>query len=182
MQQVTELPARPSTSGIATTTTATATSTSRTGTSITSSRCTPARARRRAAARRAPTRSGAIAGTRFSPRSAQRADRQDLVPFGASTRAVAVFPRRTDSATTSYWVGDYTIEPENGGVASSPTSSATTSTCRICTTLGNSVARELDRLLDAHVSPAPYRQRRHGRHRIEADRTWARGRNSSSAG
>ena len=94
---------RSSTCGIATTTTATATSTSRTATSTTSRRCMPARARRPAAARRAPTRSGAIAGTRSTPASARPARR-------ATCSAACA------SATRSYWVGDYTVEPENGGV------------------------------------------------------------------
>ena len=38
------------------------------------------------------------------------------------------------SATPAYWIGDYTVEPENGGVGCSPTSSAMTLACRTSTT------------------------------------------------
>ena len=92
-----------STSGIATTTTATATSTSPTATSITSRSSMPVRARRPAAARRAPTPSGAIAGTRSTTTSASPARR--------STSSAA-----SRIGGTNYWIGDYTVEPENGGV------------------------------------------------------------------
>ena len=94
---------RSSTCGIATTTTATATSTSRTATSTTSSRSTPARARKRAAARRAPTRSGATAGTL-------------LQQHGLDGRPGFQRSAASGSATANYWIGDYTVEPENGGV------------------------------------------------------------------
>ena len=94
---------RSSTCGIATTTTATATSTSRTATSTTSSPSTPARARRPAAAPRAPTRSGATAGTPY------------LRANGADGPGVQQ-ARRRPVGGSSYWVGDYTVEPENGGV------------------------------------------------------------------
>ena len=94
---------RSSTCGIATTTTATGTSTSRTATSTTSSRSTPARARKRAAARRARTPSGATAGMRSTTSSASTGP--------AYNRAGGI-----RVGTSSYWVGDYTIEPENGGV------------------------------------------------------------------
>ena len=94
---------RSSTSGIATTTTATATSTSRTATSTTSSRSTPARARRPAAARRAPTRSGATAGTPTSIGNG---------PDGSGPHGFG----GVRIGSSNYWIGDYTIEPENGGV------------------------------------------------------------------
>ena len=94
---------RSSTSGTGTTTTATATSTSRTATSTTSRRSTPARARRPAAAPRAPTPSGAIGRPRTWPGSAPSA------PTATSSAACG-------SAARTYWVFDYTVEPENGGV------------------------------------------------------------------
>ncbi len=99
------LPADPSTSGTATTTTVTATSTSPTATSTTSRPSTPVRARRPAAAPRAPTPSGRTAGT--------------------STRTTSATPARVDGprtyggtriGTTDFWIGDYTVEPENGGL------------------------------------------------------------------
>ena len=67
-------------------------------------RSTPARARRPAAARRARTRSGATARTPTLARSA------------SSGPAVQPARRRRRSAAPNYWVFDYTIEPENGGV------------------------------------------------------------------
>ena len=83
--------------------TATATSTSPTTTSTTSRSSTPARARRPAAARRAPTRSGATAGTRSTTTSASTG------PPGAKLGGVRI-------GESDYWIGDYTVEPENGGV------------------------------------------------------------------
>ena len=85
--------------------TATATSTSPTGTSTTSSRSTPAWARKSAAARRARTRSGRTAGTRTTP--ALRPGPTAPGPHGFQGVRIG---------TTNYWIGDYTIEPENGGV------------------------------------------------------------------
>ncbi len=62
------------------------------------------RVRRPAAAPRAPTRSGATAGTPTTPRE----------------RARRWLVRRSYGGVqigdTGYWVGDYTVEPENGGV------------------------------------------------------------------
>ena len=46
------------------------------------------------------------------------------------------------SAARKYWIGDYTVEPENGGVGVFRTSSATTSACRTCTTVGNTGGAE----------------------------------------
>ena len=96
---------RSTTSGIATTTTATATSTSPTATSTISSRSTRASARRPAAAHRAPTRSGRIAGTptTLDPRSGLTA------PGRNGYQGIRI-------GNSNYWIGDYTIEPENGGV------------------------------------------------------------------
>ncbi len=94
---------RSSTSGTATTTTATATSTSRTATSTTSSPSTPARARRPAAAPRAPTPSGATAGTPSTTTSA---------PTGPAFNKFG----GVRIGGTNFWIGDYTVEPENGGV------------------------------------------------------------------
>ena len=98
---------RRSTSGIATTTTATATSTSRTATSTTSSRSTPAKARRPAAAPRAPTPSGATART---PTPASR------LRCGPEVDGERRPVRRHAIGGSNYWIGDYTVEPENGGV------------------------------------------------------------------
>ena len=58
----------------------------------------------------------------------------------ASTSVRAACPTRTAPTVTipnnptGVWVNDYTIQPENGGLASSPTSSATTSACPTSTT------------------------------------------------
>ena len=89
--------------GIATTTTATATSTSPTATSTTSRRSTPVRARRPAAAPRAPTRSGRTAGTPTTTTSASTG------PARNKLGGIRI-------GNSDYWIGDYTIEPENGGV------------------------------------------------------------------
>ena len=96
---------RSSTCGIATTTTATATSTSPTATSTTSSRSTRASARRPAAARRAPTRSGRTAGTRTT-----------RIIGGADGAGPSTSSGGVRIGSSNYWIGDYTIEPENGGV------------------------------------------------------------------
>ena len=90
-------------SGTATTTTATATSTSRTATSTRSSRCTPARARRPAAGRWARRPSGATAGTRTT--RCMGIDGPSFNKFGG-----------VQIGNSDYWVGKYTIQPENGGV------------------------------------------------------------------
>ena len=106
--EIDAMPRARSTSGIATTTTVTATSTSRTATSTTSSRSTPARARRPAAAPRAPMPSGATARTPTPAFPAARRPGRRRRP-GPVRRA----PHRLTAAS---WIGDYTIEPENGGV------------------------------------------------------------------
>ena len=95
---------RSSTSGTATTTTATATSTSRTATSTTSRPSTRARARRPAAA---PQGANAI----WSHRSYTNVVRHRCRSARRSTCSAV-----SGSATRTYWVGDYTVEPENGGV------------------------------------------------------------------
>ena len=74
-----------------------------TGTSTTSRPSTPARVRRPAAARRARTRSGAI-------ESYTNASQIGVV--GPPIQRV----RRRADRRLDYWVFDYTIEPENGGV------------------------------------------------------------------
>ena len=94
-------PRQARTRSIATTATATASSPSPTATSITSASSTRARARRPAAGRRAATPSGATAGTRTSTRRA--------APPAASWAA-------TTCPAPTCGSGDYTIEPENGGV------------------------------------------------------------------
>ena len=79
------------------------TSTSPTATSTTSRPSTPVRARRPVAAPRAPTRSGRTAGTPTTTTPARRARRCNKaggVPIGNS----------------GIWIGDYTTEPENGGL------------------------------------------------------------------
>ena len=65
--------------------------------------CTRARARRPAAALRAPTRSGATAGTRSTTTSASTGP--------ACNKFGGIRIGHSD-----YWIGDYTVEPENGGV------------------------------------------------------------------
>ena len=83
------------------------TSTRPTATSTTSRPCTRAWARRSAAA---PGRRRHLVAPLVQPvqrRSAPAARRSD----GSRSRSAA--PR---SATSNYWVGDYTVEPENGGV------------------------------------------------------------------
>ena len=91
---------RSSTSGTATITTATATSTSPTATSTTSSRFMPGKARR--------------------PAAAPRARRHLEPPLVRYFRRTADGPDRTLGGVrvgnSNYWIGDYTIEPENGGV------------------------------------------------------------------
>ena len=62
-------------------------------------------ARKSAAARRARTRSGRTAGTRTTP--ALRPGPTAPGPHGFQGVRIG---------TTNYWIGDYTIEPENGGV------------------------------------------------------------------
>ena len=95
-----------STSGIATTSTATATSTSPTATSTTSSRSTPVKARRPAAAPRAPTPSGATAGTAYQGGTSPDGPGSDVIfPIGGLR-----------IGESDFWIGDYTVEPENGGV------------------------------------------------------------------
>ena len=92
-----------STCGTATTPTATATSTSPTATSTTSRPCTPARARTPAAAPRAKTPSGRTAGTSTPPTTARPA------PTGAKFGGAQI-------GDTGFWIGDYTVEAENGGL------------------------------------------------------------------
>ncbi len=111
---------RRSTCGTATTSTATATSTSPTATSTTSRSCTPAATRPTATRSRARTRSGATAGTRSRATGAAG-------PAGNLLGG-------TQIGDTGLWVGDYTIQPENGGRRVFATSTATTSACRTTTT------------------------------------------------
>ena len=92
----------PSTSGTATTPTMTATSTSPTATSTTSRSCTPAATRPTATRSRARTPSGRTAGTRLPAAPARRPDNRD---------------GGTQIGDTGMWVGDYTIQPENGGMS-----------------------------------------------------------------
>ena len=87
----------------ATTSTATATSTSPTATSTTSRRSTPVRAKRPAAAPRARTRSGRTAGTPTPT------DAGTTGPTGNKAGGVPI-------GDTGIWIGDYTTEPENGGL------------------------------------------------------------------
>ena len=94
---------RRSTSGTATTTTATATSTSRTATSTTSRSCTPAATRPTAIRGRARTPSGRTAGTR-----SRRSEQDPTGPTPTSSAAPEI-------GDTGIWIGDYTIQPENGG-------------------------------------------------------------------
>ena len=93
---------RSSTRSTATTTTATASSTSPTATSTTSRRSTPVRARRPVAAPRATTPSGRTAGTPTPTTPADRPRRQQA--------------RRRPIGDSGIWIGDYTTEPENGGL------------------------------------------------------------------
>ena len=95
---------RSSTCGTATTSTRTATSTRPTATSTTSRPSTPARARRPAPT---PTPSGRTAGTPTRPPPAPTAR-----PSTASPTSTAA----PGSATSNYFIGDYTVEPENGGL------------------------------------------------------------------
>ena len=89
--------------GTATTTTATATSTSRTAISITSRTFTRGKARRRAAARKG---SNAIWSHRWYAFYTQIGiNGPPFNKFGG-----------VRIGESDYWVGDYTIEPENGGV------------------------------------------------------------------
>ena len=94
---------RSSTRSTATTSTATATSTSPTATSTTSRPSTPVRARKPVAAPRARTPSGRTVGTPTPTTRARPAPPDNLlggVPLGDS----------------GMWIGDYTTEPENGGL------------------------------------------------------------------
>ena len=88
----------------ATTSTATATSTSPTATSTTCRSCTPVATRPTATRSRARTPSGATAGTPSSPTPASPARR--------TTRSAA-----SQVGDTGIWAGDYTIQPENGGLS-----------------------------------------------------------------
>nr|BFF12912.1 hypothetical protein GCM10025699_42150 [Microbacterium flavescens] len=109
---------RPSTSGIATTTTATASSTSPTATSTTSRPSTPARARRPAPIR-AP-----------SGRTAGRSGRTPRArPVRPSTRSAA-----SRSATPTSGCAITRPSPRTAAWASSPTSTVTTSVCPTSTT------------------------------------------------
>ena len=99
------LPGASSTSGTATTSTTTATSTSRTATSTTSRPCTPARARRPA-----PT-PDAIWSHRWYVNGT---DYGTTGPTVGGSRTSSRRHRR--SATRTYFIGDYTVEPENGGL------------------------------------------------------------------
>ncbi len=74
-----------------------------TATSTTSRRSTPVRARRPVAAHRAPTRSGRTAGTSTPP-----------VP--ARSARTATSSAACQIGDTGIWIGDYTTEPENGGL------------------------------------------------------------------
>ena len=99
-----DLPRRSSTSGTATTSTATATSTSPTATSTTSRPSTPVGARTPAAAP-ARTPSGRTAGTSTRPTTASPARRNGQNLLGGA-----------QIGDTGVWIGDYTVEPENGGL------------------------------------------------------------------
>ena len=92
--------------------TATATSTSRTASSTTSRSSTPAATRRRAIRSRAPTPSGATAGTRPSSGGGPAGSRVSTRARAALSVAVA----RSPNNPTGIWVGDYTMQPENGGL------------------------------------------------------------------
>ena len=95
---------RSSTSGTATTSTTTATSTSPTATSTTSRPCTPARARRPA-----PTaRRHLVAPLVRRPTT--------TAPTARSVGGEATSAAARGSVTPNYFIGDYTVEPENGGL------------------------------------------------------------------
>ena len=79
----------------------TATSTSRTATSTTSRSCTPAATRPTATRSRARTRSGRTAGTPASPAARRTSPNRGGAQIG----------------DTGLYVGDYTIQPENGGIS-----------------------------------------------------------------
>ena len=141
-----------STSGTATTTTATATSTSPTATSTTSRSCTPARTSPPAAARRATD-------AHLGAPLVRLRHRRRRAPARPPTRRGG-----TQIGDTGIWVGDYTIQPENGGLGvfaheyghdlGLPDEYDTTVR-----------RRELHRLLDADVVRllARHRQERHRR-------------------
>ena len=133
---------------------------------------------------RARTRSGAIAGTRSQRRPATagvdgaacRSTRRPAcggVIVGSRSRATR---RASGSATTR-------SSPRTAASACSRTSTATTSACRISTTRpATPAARELDRLLDAHVVAAPTSATAARTGSATTRPTWAPGRSSSSAG
>ena len=93
---------RPSTSGTATTTTATATSTSRTATSTTSRSCTPA-----------ATRPTATRSTARTPIWSHRWYANQIFngTVGPPQNPLGGF----QVGSSGFWIGDYTIQPENGG-------------------------------------------------------------------
>ena len=109
-------------------------------------------------------------------------------PRRASTSARAArrpaVCRRIPSNPTGVWVGDYTIQPENGGLgvfaheyAPRPRPAGPLRHVREHRRRG-----ELDRLLDAHVAPARTSATAAATASATHRPTWAPGRSSSSAG
>ena len=145
------------TSGIVMITMAMATSTSPMVISITSNPFMRDPVKKPAVARRVQMPSGAIAGLR------------GLVPMVRMNRSSRLGERRIGNS--NYWIGDYTVEPEDGGVGVLRMNLAMTWACLTCTTPPEDCrSGEFHWLLDALFQRVGRQHRKTGRrHWLQAD-------------